>query len=107
MSSFNLTEPAKLILKEIVPQLNTTNHEIVISSYMDIQPIPDELAKRYSTDRELSFAKAVALANYLQSLGVSKNRITCIGYGAIKPVDSTNTQEGRSKNRRIEIIVKP
>jgi outer membrane protein OmpA-like peptidoglycan-associated protein len=106
-TNFTLTEPAQLIIKEIVPKLNETNHEIIVAGYSDIQTVPNELIKTYPTDRELSFAKAMVVVNYLETQGISKDRLTCIGYGTTKPVDTTNTPEGKSKNRRIEIIVKP
>jgi len=106
-TSFTLTEPAQLIIKEIIPKLNETNHEIIVAGYVDNQSVPYELIKTYPTDRELSFAKAMVVVNFLQSWGISKDRLTCIGYGATNPVDTTNTPEGKSKNRRIEILVKP
>jgi flagellar motor protein MotB len=106
-ASFTLTEPAQLILKDMIPKLNETNNEIIVAGFSDSQTVPDELVKTYPTDRELSYAKAMVVVNFLQSWGISKDRLTCIGYGATKPVDSTNTPAGKSKNRRIEIIVKP
>ena len=106
-TSFTLTEPAQLILKDMIPKLNETNNEIMVAGFSDSQTVPYELVKTYPTDRELSYAKAMVVVNFLQSWGISKDRLTCIGYGATKPVDTTNTPEGKSKNRRIEIIVKP
>ena len=105
-TSFNLTEPAKLMLKEIVSKLQETRGDIIVAGHSDNQLVPDELKYKYPTDRELSFAKATAVAVYLQSWGISKVRIVCIGYGATRPIDTSDTPEARSKNRRIEIIVK-
>jgi outer membrane protein OmpA-like peptidoglycan-associated protein len=105
-SGFTLTEPAQLILKEIIPDLQATTNEIIVAGHSDNQPILPELKKTFATDRELSYAKAMVIVNTLQSWGIKKERLVCIGYGDTKPVDSSNTPEARSKNRRIEIIVK-
>ena len=119
-ASFALTEPAQLMLKEIIPKLQETTNEIIIAGHCDNQPILPELKKSYPTDLELSFAKAMVVVNTLQSWGIAKERLVCIGYGATKPVDTGVTPsaserrdlaqkggEARSKNRRVEIIVKP
>ena len=106
-ASFTLTEPAQLILKEIIPKLQETANEIIIAGYCDNQPILPELKKSYPTDLELSFAKAIVVVNTLQSWGIAKERLVCIGYGATKLVDTGVTPEVQNKNRRIEIIVKP
>ena len=105
-TGFTLTEPAQLILKEIIPDLQATTNEIIVAGHSDNQPILPELKKTFTTDRELSFAKAMVIVNTLQSWGIKKERLVCIGYGDIKPVDSSDTPESRGKNRRIEIIVK-
>lgn len=103
INSVNLTEPAKLMLREIVSKLQETRGDIIIAGHSDNQVVSD----KYPNDRQFSFAKAVAVADYLQSWGISKDRLVCIGYGSSRPVDNNNTPEARSKNRRIEIIVKP
>lgn len=105
-TSFTLTEPSQLILKEIIPNLQATSNEIIVAGHSDNSPIIPELKKNYPTDRELSFAKAMAVVNLLESWGIAKDRITVIGYGSSKPIDSSTTPEARSKNRRIEILVK-
>ncbi len=54
----------------------------------------------------LSEKRAYAVMQYLrQSLLISADRITAIGYGSEKPVASNQTSEGRAKNRRIDIII--
>jgi flagellar motor protein MotB len=94
------------MLKEIVSQLQESTGDIIIAGYSDNQPILSELKRTYPSDRELSFAKAMAVLDYLQSCGISRDRLVCIGYGSSKPIDSNETLEGKSRNRRVEIIVK-
>jgi len=37
--------------------------------------------------------------------GIDLNRVTTEGYGEEKPVASNDTEEGRAKNRRLELVV--
>ncbi len=59
----------------------------------------------------LSKRRANAVANYLVSRGISRNRITAIGYGESKPVaanehaDGSDNPEGRAMNRRTEFVI--
>jgi outer membrane protein OmpA-like peptidoglycan-associated protein len=59
-----------------------------------------------SANVTLSEKRAYAVMQYLrQSLLISADRITSIGYGDEKPVASNQTTDGRAKNRRIDIII--
>jgi outer membrane protein OmpA-like peptidoglycan-associated protein len=63
-------------------------------------------------NRTLSKQRANAVARYLISKKINKNRITVVGYGETKPIapnknpNGTDSLEGRSKNRRTEIVIK-
>ncbi|RLF54838.1 MAG: hypothetical protein DRN37_09760, partial [Thermoplasmata archaeon] len=50
---------------------------------------------------------AKAVKNYLVLKGISARRITSMGFGETMPVASNATPEGRQKNRRVEIEIKP
>jgi outer membrane protein OmpA-like peptidoglycan-associated protein len=52
----------------------------------------------------LSLRRAESVKQYLISRGIRSNRITTVGYGFAKPVTSNETEDGRSKNRRIEFV---
>ena len=53
----------------------------------------------------LSQNRAVNVRNYFISKGIDPSRLTGKGYGETKPVESNNTEEGRTKNRRVAIIL--
>jgi outer membrane protein OmpA-like peptidoglycan-associated protein len=53
----------------------------------------------------LSADRANAARDYLVSRGVARNRILTDGRGAREPVADNGTQQGRDKNRRVEIYV--
>jgi outer membrane protein OmpA-like peptidoglycan-associated protein len=54
----------------------------------------------------LSENRAKAVADFLISKGIAKNRITTNGYGSSKPIADNNTEDGKQRNRRVEFVVK-
>jgi OOP family OmpA-OmpF porin len=56
-------------------------------------------------NQKLSVRRAEAVKAYLVSKGIEKNRIYTEGKGEKQPVASNKTNEGRAKNRRVEIEV--
>lgn len=57
---------------------------------------------------DLSTKRATAIVNILtQNSGIPKENLTAAGRGEYAPVDSNSSSEGRSKNRRIEVILTP
>jgi chemotaxis protein MotB len=57
------------------------------------------------TNWELSTARALAVVRYLQDQGVDPTRLAAAGYGEFKPIAPNDTADGRSQNRRIEIVL--
>lgn len=53
-------------------------------------------------NKKLGQQRADAVAAYLESRGVSKNRIQAIGGGKDQPLDDNNSKIGKSNNRRVE-----
>lgn len=56
-------------------------------------------------NRKLSESRAKAVADYLTAKGIDPKRLSYRGYGKSKPIEDNSTEEGRSKNRRVEIKV--
>lgn len=54
---------------------------------------------------QLSRRRALAVYNALLKKGVSPGQLSYKGYGAIKPIESNDSEQGRSANRRIEFRV--
>jgi OOP family OmpA-OmpF porin len=54
-------------------------------------------------NQTLSEARAKAVVMWLTQHGVSADRLTAKGYGKTKPVADNGSDEGRAKNRRVEI----
>ncbi|UCH61635.1 MAG: OmpA family protein [Fidelibacterota bacterium] len=84
-----------------------TDQWIIIEGHTDNVPIGPKLQDRYPTNWELSSARATVVVRHLiEELGIDPGRISSAGYGEYKPVAPNTTKEGRTKNRRIEIILR-
>jgi len=59
-----------------------------------------------SDNKDLSKERAQAVADYLANNGIAKDRIEVRGKGERKPVATNDTEAGRAKNRRVEIIAR-
>ena len=61
-----------------------------------------------TSNQQLSQARANAVLQYLVSAGaVSPVTSTSLGYGESRPVASNETNDGRRRNRRIDIVIHP
>jgi chemotaxis protein MotB len=91
------------ILKKTVGKL------IVLEGHTDDVPILNPtVKKKYPTNWELSTARATTVVRYLQDeSGIDPKRLIATGYSKYSPVADNGTDEGKSRNRRIEIILKP
>ncbi|OEJ65708.1 hypothetical protein BEN30_13580 [Magnetovibrio blakemorei] len=58
-------------------------------------------------NQALSERRAMSVANYLSSKGISGQRLLAAGYGESAPISSNNTEAGKQKNRRVEIRISP
>ena len=66
----------------------------------------DGSADEAGIDR-LSLTRADAVAKYLETKGVPRDRLKTAGAGSSQPIDDVNSAEGRANNRRAEISVVP
>lgn len=79
------------------------NSRILIEGHTDNIPT----GKSGSDNMDLSLRRAKAIANILVLHGIPKDRISVTGYGDTQPITSNNTEEGRAKNRRVEVKLLP
>lgn len=89
------SEPA---LKQILDYLKeNASTKIVVVGHTDNTGI-------YSSNMNLSKARAKAVKDYLVSKGISATRLSSEGVASLCPVSTNDTEEGRAKNRRVEIV---
>ncbi len=75
-------------------------------TYIDITGHTDNTGSA-SLNQQLSEARASSVSRYFQSQGVLSQRIVTKGMGFNQPIASNDTPEGRSMNRRVEILLTP
>lgn len=59
----------------------------------------------HEANLRISLARAKAVKDYLIEQGIAADRVQTLGHGEQYPIASNATSEGRSRNRRIEIVV--
>lgn len=79
--------------------------QVHVAGYTDNVAIKGALQKKFPSNKELSDARANSAAQALRDGGVSSN-LSAEGHGDSNPIASNNTEAGRVKNRRVEVIVK-
>lgn len=96
-----------LVLKKIAKFLKTyPNYKVTIEGHTDNIPIGPLLKKKYKDNMELSLARAKVVRDYFVKVeGLPKRMFEVKGYGDTRPIASNATEEGRSLNRRVEIII--
>ena len=96
------------ILGKVVSILkDASDKSIRIEGHTDNMRVSRVLAQRYPTNWELSAARAINVARFLQDQGIDPGQLSAVAYGEWKPVATNDTAEGKAKNRRIEIILVP
>jgi outer membrane protein OmpA-like peptidoglycan-associated protein len=94
-----LSAEAKNTLKSFVQELNIKLlKKINITAYTDSRGSD-------AFNLRLSKARAHAVQNELKKLGVASRLIYAKGAGESNPIASNETEEGRAKNRRVDIKV--
>jgi len=59
-----------------------------------------------SSNKVLSTSRALSVMNFLVSNSIHPERLSYSGLGSLAPIDTNDTVQGRSLNRRVEIVVK-
>ncbi|MET3654788.1 OmpA/MotB family protein [Dyella japonica] len=81
-------------------------NKINVNGYTDSTPIGAELMKQgITTNLILSQKRADNVMQFMISQGVKPDLVSAHGFGENDPVASNETEEGRAKNRRVELTV--
>lgn len=104
-----LTPEAQAALRALAPQMREIRDRVVwVVGHTDSVEIKETYREKLPTNWELSMTRAVAVARFLEeSLGIEPGRIYPTGGGKNHPLASNQTEEGRSRNRRVEILIVP
>jgi chemotaxis protein MotB len=96
---------AKATLDKVAATIASTPYDIRIEGHTDNVPIH---TAQFASNWELSTARATELAKiFIVDYHLAPARLSAAGYAEYHPVASNDTPEGRSQNRRVDIIVLP
>lgn len=98
------------ILEKLTEYLTTTagDQQVRVEGHSDNMEIGPSLKGIFPTNWELSKARASEIVRYLiEKGGMDSAKLSAVGYGASRPVASNGMEEGRKRNRRIEIVLEP
>ena len=96
------TEDANPVLDKIAEILKTYQNQIQVEGFTDNIPINTD---EFPSNWELSAARAASVVHLFTKQRVDPGRLSAVGFGEYKPIASNKTPDGRSKNRRITIVV--
>jgi chemotaxis protein MotB len=92
------------VLRKIARFITVSGYQVYIDGHTDSTP---PSSGQYASNEELSIARAFNVMEYLvRRENISPESIAITGYGALHPVASNKTPEGRAENRRVEIVFK-
>ncbi|HET6365309.1 MAG: OmpA family protein [Nitrospirota bacterium] len=107
--SAQISKDGKKVLDKVVTILKEVKDKrIQIEGHTDNAKILGSLKKKFPTNWELSTARATEVARYIQEAGgIDPKLLSATGYSEYQPVAPNDTEEGKHKNRRIEIVLLP
>ena len=105
--SASLDRSGTEVLGRVATQLKKSSHQILVIGHSDNKPIRPTLAKRYPSNWELAGARAASVVRLFAHSGLPTKRLYAVSVADVQPVASNATPEGRARNRRIEIRLRP
>jgi chemotaxis protein MotB len=92
------------LLRGVGDSLQGSRGEITVAGHTDDVPIA--FSRRFQSNWDLSAARSSSVADYLLENGyVDSGKVTVTGFADTIPVAPNDTPDGRSRNRRIEIMI--
>ena len=101
--SDSLSSQSIKALNEIGSVLKASRRRLIIEGHTDNLPIR---TNKFPSNWDLASARATRIVRYLsQNLNIPSNRLVAVSYAEQRPIAPNSTEEGRGKNRRIEILL--
>lgn len=98
----NLQAESISALRAVAAVLADSDFPITIEGHTDNVPIA---TLQFPSNWELSAMRATTVLRLFNDSGVGAERLTAIGYGETRPVETNTTADGRARNRRVSILI--
>lgn len=90
-------------IEQVAKTIGKLSNPIRLEGHTDAVPIH---TARFKNNWELSTARSIALLQlFEEKFGLDSSRFAVAGYAQTMPIASNDTEEGRAKNRRVEIVI--
>lgn len=100
--SARLADSAISILDQLGGVLAPFPNPIRVEGHTDNKPIKTAI---FSSNWELSAARAASVVRVLSNHGVNPGRLAVIGYGEQRPLKTNDSADGRNANRRVVVVI--
>jgi chemotaxis protein MotB len=100
--SKELNSQAGIILHRLAEILKPFPNPIRVEGFTDNVPIN---TREFASNWELSAGRAARVVRLFAEVGVEPTRMAAVGFGEFRPVTDNTTLVGRSKNRRVALVV--
>lgn len=91
------------LLNTILEAMTEYSNPLRVEGHTDNIPISTPL---FPSNWELSVSRATNVLRYLQkNYDVEPGKLSATGYGEFRPISENTTTDGRSKNRRVDIVL--
>lgn len=102
-ASSELNEQSKQVLHQLAEIIRDLPNDIRIEGHTDNVKINSAI---YPSNWHLSVNRALNTAYYLMEYEkLLPEKLSIVGYSEFKPIADNSTPEGRSKNRRVDIVI--
>jgi chemotaxis protein MotB len=105
--SANLSKTGRDVLLRLAQQLREGDEMISVEGHTDNLMIGKSLENQYQSNWELAGARAARVVRRLSAEGVEPKRLRAVSFGPFAPSTSNDTEAGRARNRRTEIVLRP
>lgn len=101
-----LRPEGKLLLRALQPAVLSFGGDILVEGHTDDRPFPGAGPGVDDGNWQLSYDRAHSVVRYLHHhLGIHLSRVGVVARGPSRPRATNATEEGRAKNRRVEIVL--
>ncbi len=96
-------ETALPSIEKVAKSLQKLSNPIRLEGHTDARPIQ---TARFRSNWDLSAARAISvMALFEERYGIDRGRMAVMGYGDTVPLADNESEEGRAKNRRVDIVI--
>jgi len=102
--SADLSKDGLTTIAQVTNALLTLQRKLQVEGHTDNVPIHNT---RFPSNWALGAGRAITIVNTMIAAGMNPAQLSAASYGEFKPVAPNDAEDGRQRNRRIEIVIVP